>query len=117
VSRTPSAGSSSPGPSGGDGTDAGLAAARTLLAWSRTGLSFVGLGGAISKVAPLAGASIVALGGFIWLLGYVERRGGRRGTRALSSLDRAARLRLVAFGTALVALLSLLLAVVNGIWG
>ena len=81
---------------------------RTQLSWARTGLAFMGLGGALIRLVPVAGIAIVGLGALIWLLGWVERREpqGRR----LRWLTQARRLQLIAWGTTLVAVIALVIA-------
>ena len=91
--------------------DPGLARERTVLAWSRTGLSFLALGGALVRVGPLAGLTVLALGGMVWVLGYFHHRGMwvAEGTSAWLTRPRA--LLLIAMGTALVGLAALAIAV------
>ena len=54
--------------------DAGLARERTLLAWNRTGLAFMALGGSVIKLVPVPGICILAMGALIWLMGYAQYR-------------------------------------------
>jgi uncharacterized membrane protein YidH (DUF202 family) len=90
--------------------DPGLARERTVLAWSRTGLSFLALGGILVRVDPLAGLTVLALGGVVWLLGYLHHRSMWTRPGAARWLTRSRALRLIAIGTAFVALVALLLA-------
>lgn len=101
-------------PAGGPGEpeeiedlDEALAAERTLLAWSRTGLAFMGLGGAVIHVAPVPGIAILLLGAVIWLLGRLD---GRRLPRSANERSRAGRLRIISLGTVLVSCLAFLVA-------
>jgi uncharacterized membrane protein YidH (DUF202 family) len=74
-----------------DGRDPGLAAERTDLAWSRSGLSLLALGAVVLRgigrpplPAPdvAAGASLLLLGTATWFLGaWHTRHRRRRGTR------------------------------------
>ncbi len=79
--------------------DPGLARERTVLAWSRTGLSFLALGGIVIRVDPLAGLAVLALGG--------------AAAGATRWLTRPRALRLIAVGTAFVALVGLVVAVLR----
>jgi uncharacterized membrane protein YidH (DUF202 family) len=87
--------------------DEALAAERTLLAWSRTGLSFMGLGGAVIRVAPIPGIAILVLGAVIWLLGRMDSRRTRVAPR---ERPRVSRLRIISYGTVLVASLAFVVA-------
>ncbi len=87
--------------------DEALAAERTLLAWSRTGLAFMGLGGAVIRVAPVPGVAILVLGAAIWLLGRMDTRRMEVSPR---ERPRAARLRVISYGTVLVAGLAFVVA-------
>jgi uncharacterized membrane protein YidH (DUF202 family) len=89
--------------------DPGLAQERTILAWNRTGLSFMAVGGVVARIAPVAGSSIVVLGILVWLMGYLEQRG--HGPRRL---DRVTRIRLIAFGTGLVSVVAFVVALLGG---
>ena len=93
--------------------DPGLARERTVLAWSRTGLSFLALGAVLVRVDPLAGLTVLALGGVVWLLGYFHHRSMWVAARPARWLTRPRTLRLIAVGTALVALVSLTIAVLR----
>lgn len=75
---------------GWEGPDAGMAAERTDLAWSRSGLALGGCGVVVLKglpavtgtgSQPLVGAVILVLGGVTWGLGRwsAHRRRPRRG--------------------------------------
>jgi uncharacterized membrane protein YidH (DUF202 family) len=89
--------------------DPGLARERTVLAWSRTGLSFLALGGILVRVDPLAGLTVLALGGMVWVLGYFHHRSMWAADPA-RWLTRPRVLRLIAVGTAFVALVALVIA-------
>jgi uncharacterized membrane protein YidH (DUF202 family) len=93
--------------------DPGLARERTVLAWSRTGLSFLGLGGILVRADPLAGLAVLALGGAVWVLGYFHHRSMWAAAGAADWLTRPRVLRLIAVGTALVSLVGLAIAVLR----
>jgi len=66
-----------------EGPVPGLAAERTDLAWSRSGLALMACGVAIAKglpalqgnvSQPIAGVVLLAMGGSVWLLGWVAAR-------------------------------------------
>lgn len=91
--------------------DPGYAGHRTQLAWSRTGIAFMALGGAVIRAVPVAGALIVALGAGVWLAGYVERRTARtRGSGVLAEKRRRALLFLATL-TTLMSVVALAIAV------
>ena len=92
--------------------DPGLARERTVLAWSRTGLSFLALGGILVRVDPLAGLAVLALSGLVWLLGYFHHR-SMWTAGAARWLTRPRAVRLIAVGTALVSLVALAIAVLG----
>jgi Domain of unknown function (DUF202) len=54
--------------------DPGLARGRTALAWIRMAIWFAALGGAILKMAPLAGVPVLAASALIWGIGRLPRR-------------------------------------------
>jgi len=93
--------------------DPGLARERTVLAWSRTGLSFLALGGILVRVDPLAGLTVLALGGVVWLLGYLHHRSMWAAAEPARWLTRLKALRLIAAGTALVALVGLVISLLR----
>ena len=92
----------------------GLARERTVLAWSRTGLSFLALGGTLVRVDPLAGLTVLALGGVVWLVGYVHHRSMWTAAGAARWLTRPRAMRLIAAGTALVSLVGLAIVFSSG---
>lgn len=53
--------------------DPGLARARTSLAWTRTALSFAGIGGVVLKTDVLAGLLIMCAAPAVWQLGRLAR--------------------------------------------
>jgi uncharacterized membrane protein YidH (DUF202 family) len=90
--------------------DPTFAGQRTQLAWSRTGIAFMALGGAVIRDVPGAGVLIVALGVAVWLAGYVERRTARtKGGVALAGERRRALLFLATL-TALMSVVALAIA-------
>ena len=93
--------------------DPGLARERTVLAWSRTGLSFLGLGGILVRADPVAGLAVLALGGVVWVLGYFHHRGMWAAAGTADRLTRPRVLCLIAAGTALVSLVGLAIAVLR----
>ncbi|HEY7607380.1 MAG TPA: DUF202 domain-containing protein [Actinomycetes bacterium] len=93
--------------------DPGLARERTVLAWSRTGLSFLALGGILVRVDPLGGLAVLGLGGLVWLLGYFHHRSMWSADGAARWLTRPRAVRLIAIGTALVSLVALAIAVLG----
>jgi uncharacterized membrane protein YidH (DUF202 family) len=93
--------------------DPGLARERTVLAWSRTGLSFLALGGIMVRVDPLAGLAVLALAGLVWVLGYFHHRSIWTAAGTTRWLTRPRALRLIAAGTALVALVALVIALLR----
>jgi uncharacterized membrane protein YidH (DUF202 family) len=93
--------------------DPGLARERTVLAWSRTGLSFLALGGIVIRVDPLAGLGVLALGGVVWVLGYLHHRSLWTPAGATRRLARPTALRIIAGGTAFLALVALVIAVLG----
>jgi Domain of unknown function (DUF202) len=93
--------------------DPGLARERTVLAWSRTGLSFLALGGIVIRVDPLAGLAVLALGGVVWVLGYFHHRSMWTPAGATRRLTRPTALRIIAGATAFLALVALVIAVLG----
>lgn len=87
--------------------DPTFAGQRTQLAWSRTGIAFMALGGAVIRDVPVAGVLIVALGMVVWLAGYVERRTARTRRRAAVAQDRRRALLFLATLTALMSAVAL----------
>jgi uncharacterized membrane protein YidH (DUF202 family) len=91
----------------------GLAQERTSLAWTRTAISFAALGGVVLKENVITGLIILTVVPVIWQLGRVTRgsapaMGGREpGVPVVG----AARLFTIAVGTAVVALLCLIIAI------
>jgi uncharacterized membrane protein YidH (DUF202 family) len=58
--------------------DKGLAYERTVMAWTRTALSFGAVGGVIVKTHVLTGLIVMALAPVVWQLGRSTRGGVRR---------------------------------------
>jgi uncharacterized membrane protein YidH (DUF202 family) len=83
-----------------------LASERTELAWTRSALSFLALGIAISKLRPIVGLPLLGCSAVVWLIG-----------RASPARDQAAtasrRILLVTVVVCLLALVSLVLAFVG----
>jgi uncharacterized membrane protein YidH (DUF202 family) len=104
---------------GFEGPDAGLAAERTDLAWSRSGLALGACGVVVLRglpavtghpSQPVIGAAILVLGGITWLLGRwsAHRRRPRAGQARM--VARWSDLAPAAYGTAAVGLAGLVLA-------
>ena len=92
--------------------DAGLARERTLLAWNRTGLAFMALGGSVIKLVPVPGICILAMGALILLMGYAQYRVAGEALRP-RWLDRSRMIRVIAWGTALVSLVAVAVALLQ----
>lgn len=86
-----------------DNADPALATERTELAWTRSSIAFLGLGGAILKLRPAIAIPILAIGVAVWLLGLMPRRSGPAG------LLRSRRVLLVTSAVTGVALIALVL--------
>ena len=102
--------------------DPGLAAERTELAWGRSSLALLACGAIVSKGLPgitdmggrpWLGLTLLLLGGLVWLSGLplaAERaRETRAGNRRPAQLHE---LRPLAYGTAIVGMAALVIAVV-----
>ena len=63
-----------PPPNEHEDADPGLAAERTRLSWTRTGIAFAAVGAAILKRQPVAGLIVLAISPVIWWLGRVVSR-------------------------------------------
>lgn len=107
----------SPEPEPFEGLEEGLAAERTDLAWSRSGLAMIGCGLLIARGLPsltgtagrpVVGALVLALGGAIWLLGQVMARRRHRNIGELALAARWYEVAPVAYGTAVIGLVALL---------
>ena len=112
--------------SGGNRSDAGLAAERTQLAWGRSALSLFACGAAVAKggiprvsegtARPIVGATLLVLGAVVWLTGLPLAR--QRSQHASPELRRRParerELAPVAFGTAVVGVAALVLAAFAG---
>ena len=85
---------------GHDDPDPGLARARTSLAWTRTALSFVAVGGVVMKKEVVAGLIVIAAAPAVWKLGRL-------------AYHRPGRLRLVTATIVAVSLLALAVAVTH----
>ena len=90
-----------------------LARERTVLAWNRTGVAFLALGGALIRADPLVGLAVLALGGTVWALGYLHHRSMWTPSPRTRWLTRPRALRLIALSTALLALVGLAIAVLR----
>jgi uncharacterized membrane protein YidH (DUF202 family) len=92
--------------------DSDLSRERTLLAWNRTGVAFMALGGSVIKLTTVAGACILAMGALIWSIGYTQYK-ATGGTLRARGLDRSRMIRVIAWGTALVSMVALAIAVLQ----
>jgi uncharacterized membrane protein YidH (DUF202 family) len=107
---------------GYEGPDEGLAAERTDLAWSRSGLS-LGVTGLIvlrglptvttGTRRPLVGAVLLGLGGITWALGYWSAHHRRPAPGRPRPVAAWADLAPAAYGTAAVGLIGLVVAVLG----
>jgi uncharacterized membrane protein YidH (DUF202 family) len=105
-----------------EGPDAGMAAERTDLAWSRSGLS-LGVCGLIvlkglpsvteESSRPLAGAALLVLGGITWALGYWSAHHRRPTAGRPRALATWADLAPAAFGTAAVGVVGLMVVLLS----
>jgi len=84
-----------------------LARERTELAWTRSAISFFALGVAILKLRPLVGIPLLAFSAVVWLI-------GRASTLRDNTATASRRIFLVAVAVAVLALASLVLALVGG---
>ena len=84
--------------------DAREPADRTRLAWHRTAVAFLAIGGAMLKSAPGAGLVVLLMGVPIWAI-------ARRGERAAVAITPASGLRLVTLTVVLVALTALIVVI------
>jgi uncharacterized membrane protein YidH (DUF202 family) len=107
---------------GYEGPDEGLAAERTDLAWSRSGLAIVAAGILVLRglptvtgqpSRPAVGAVLVGLGGVTWGLGWWSAHRRRAGPGRPRPVAAWADLAPAAFGTAAVGLVALGLALVG----
>ena len=87
--------------------DPGLAGARTELAWTRTAISFAGVGAVLLRRHPLVGFPILALSLLIWELGHLPRRPG-------TAQARTRQLRLITAGVTGIALAALVITLATG---
>ena len=99
--------------------DAGLAGERTFLAWNRTALAFIVVGAAVLRFFPspavdsardVVGISTLVIGSLIWIYSYRHYEAQRRAHAEGRSLTSPGLLRLVALGTAGLALAAFVLA-------
>lgn len=82
--------------------DPGLARERTELAWTRTAIAFAAMGGAILRVTPAFGLSVLATAALVWGIGRLSRGDSRP-----SSRDPGRRLLLITIAVTLVSLVAL----------
>ena len=103
-----------------DGRDPGLAAERTDLAWSRSGLSLVAFGALILRGigrSPLSspniaiGVSVLALGACVSLVGAWHAKGARRRRGRVTTMSDLAP---VSFGVAAIGVVALVIAAATG---
>ena len=84
-----------------------LARERTELAWTRSAISFLALGIAILKFRPVVGIPLLAFSGVVWLIGRTSPARDQPGTASR-------RILLVTVAVCVLALVSLVLALVGG---
>lgn len=90
--------------------DPGLARERTLLAWTRTAISFAALGGVVLKVNVVTGLIVLAVAPMVWQLGRISQSDSPRGQ--LPAIG-PVRILLITVSIVAVALLSLLVALLG----
>ncbi len=90
--------------------DPGLARERTILAWTRTAISFAALGGVELKANVAAGLVVLAIAPVIWQLGRVTRSAAPKSDLPVVG---ARRLFVIALAIAAVALLCLVVAILG----
>jgi hypothetical protein len=91
-------------------TDPGLVRARTELAWIRTALAFAALGGAILKVDPAVGLSVLAISAVVWVIGRLARRGDSHGA---SSGERRGPILMITIAVTLVSIVALVVVLLG----
>jgi uncharacterized membrane protein YidH (DUF202 family) len=107
---------------GYEGPDPSMAAERTDLAWSRSGLA-IGVAGLVvlrglptvtqGASRPVAGAVLLALGGITWALGWWSAHRRRPGPGRPRPVATWSDLAPAAYGTAAVGLVGLVVAVLS----
>ena len=70
------------------------------------------LGGSVIKLVPVPGICILAMGALIWLMGYAQYRVAGEALRP-RWLDRSRMIRVIAWGTALVSLVAVAVALLQ----
>lgn len=85
--------------------DPALARERTELAWTRSSISFFGVGAALLKYRPVTAVLVLAIGGAVWLVGHMPPGPGTAGVlgsrRVLAVTVAVTGLALVALGLTL----------------
>ena len=100
-----------PGPADDiDYRDPGLARERTDLAWTRTAISFSGLGALMLRTSPPAGAAVLAIAAAVWLLGRLSARAAGPAAGGRPGLSHRRVLQLITAATTLMSLVALALA-------
>lgn len=106
-----------------EGPDAGMAAERTDLAWSRSGLALGACGVVVLRGLPsvtehprepVVGVVLLALGALTWVLGHWSAHQRRPSAGRPRPVATWADLALPAYGTAAVGVVGLLVALLGG---